>query len=201
MQDDPERWSTYHRQTREHPPRPLLVRTAGLLKRAGKALDLGCGAGNDTRYLLDRGFDVTAMDADRAAIDAIAALRHPNLRAVCSTFASFDFDEDGYDLISAQLALPFTPPETFADVFARLRAALRPGAYFTGHLFGPEDAWNTPGSGMTFLTRSEVEASLVGLRIIELGEMRGPTRVASGGLVDAHAFGIIARRPHEDEGR
>ena len=51
-------------------PRPLLVEFVekGLIK-AGKALDLCCGAGTNTIYLAKKGFDVTAIDISPTAIE------------------------------------------------------------------------------------------------------------------------------------
>ncbi|MBC8514577.1 methyltransferase domain-containing protein [bacterium] len=50
-----------------------LVRT-GVFQPPGPVLDLGCGPGNDARYLGKKGFDVTAVDLSAAAL-GIAATR------------------------------------------------------------------------------------------------------------------------------
>ena len=47
-------------------PNPLLVETAEPLS-PGAALDLGCGAGGDTGWLAQRGWQVTAVDISRTA--------------------------------------------------------------------------------------------------------------------------------------
>ena len=51
-------------------PRPLLVEfiEKGLIKK-GKALDLCCGAGTNTVYLAEKGFEVTGMDISPTAVD------------------------------------------------------------------------------------------------------------------------------------
>jgi SAM-dependent methyltransferase len=171
----------------------LLVRALAHRSGPGDALDLGYGAGNDTRYLLDLGYRVVAVDANPTAIAVLPD--HPRLEAIQATFAEFSQRPGAYDLISAQLALPFNPPDTFADVFARLVTMLRPGGIFTGNLFGTRDAWNVPTSEMTFHTRLEVEALLQGLEPIEITEMEGPVNLADGTIHAAHAFDIIARKP------
>jgi tellurite methyltransferase len=188
-------WGDYHDATRGDPPRDLLIRAASRLDVIGRVLDLGCGAGNDTRHLLSLGHVVTAIDGHRGAIDALSALCEPRLTCICGTFVEAPFEPGTFDLVSAQLALPFNPPETFDAMFARLLTALAPGGYLACDLFGVDDAWNTPGSGMTFHTRAEVEHLLQPLDVIEMEELRETVRLASGENHEAHAFEIIARRP------
>lgn len=187
-------WSGYHDATRGAPPRDLLVRAAERLDQPGRVLDLGCGAGNDTRYLLSLGHQVTAVDAHRGTIDALSVLNEPNLTCMCGSFAEFPLEASTFDLVSAQLALPFNPPETFDAMFARLLTALAPDGYLACDLFGIDDAWNTPDSGMTFHTRAEVERLLMPLDVIELEEVREAVRLANGEEHQAHSFEIIAQR-------
>jgi tellurite methyltransferase len=190
-------WAGYYTATEGRPPREPLVRAVEFLGRPGDALDLGCGAGNDTRYLLERGFRVTAVDADPDSFAARQASVDPNLRTIRSTFGDLSFEPAGYDLISAQFALPFTPPEEFPTVFARIVRALRPGGIFTGDLFGNRDAWNVPGSGMTFHSRDEAERLLKSLQVLEFNEVEEEGPLATGELKQWHRFQIIAQSPKE----
>jgi SAM-dependent methyltransferase len=189
-------WGRFYGFTKDSPPWPLLMRAAALAPREGRALDLGAGAGRDTRHLLDQGFQVTAVDADPRAVALLSALPSDRLRVVQSVFEDFAFATYGpYDLISAQFALPFIPRGRFTDVFARLKAALAPGGVFAGQFFGVHDQWNTPDRAMTFLTRAETETLLSDLETSELTEEDAGGQVADGSPKHWHIFHILARRP------
>jgi len=73
----------------------------------GRALDLGAGAGRDTRYLLQQGFHVTAVDNDPQAVAMLRSFPEEKLQVVQAAFEDVAFET--YDLINAQFALPFFP--------------------------------------------------------------------------------------------
>jgi SAM-dependent methyltransferase len=113
-----------------------------------------------------------------------------------SAFDEFEFGEGRYDLINAQFALPFNPPETFDAMFARLKQSLKPGGVFVGTFFGENDEWNTPGAKQTFHSRADVEALLSDLEVIDLEEEDNPNgQLASGTPKHWHRFTAIAKRP------
>ncbi len=187
-------WSEFYKHTKDRPPWPRMIRAASMLPGRGDALDLGSGAGRDTRYLLEQGFTVTAVDADAASIAILATFPQDRMRIVQSSFADFSFES--YDLINAHFALPFIAPARFGEVFDRLKHALRPGGIFVGQFFGVHDEWNVPGREITFFTREQAEEMLRGLEVIELEEEDVDSVVADGSPKHWHVFHIIARKPY-----
>ena len=185
------KWEDFYKITKDRSPWPLLVKAVSLLSNGKYALDLGCGAGRDTRFLLDQGFAVTAVDSDPHAIALLADLPQVRLRAVHSSFEDFEFET--YDLVNAHFALPFAPEDRFHEVFARIKHALTAGGIFVGQFFGVNDEWNTPGNPMTFLTREQAEAKLKGLKVLEFREEDVDSHVADGTPKHWHVFHIIAQ--------
>jgi SAM-dependent methyltransferase len=187
-------WAKFYTHTRERPPWPRMMRAASLVPRRERALDLGCGAGRDTRYLLEQGFQVTAVDADANAMAILATFPQERLRAVQSSFVDLVFER--YDLINAHFCLPFLPREQFCAVFDKVREALNPDGIFVGQFFGIHDQWHTPerASSMTFLTREEALQALQGLDVIEFEEEDVDSVVADGSPKHWHVFHIIARK-------
>jgi tellurite methyltransferase len=186
-------WGSFYTFTQNSPPWPLLIRASALAPRNGQALDLGAGAGRDTRYLLEQGFEVTAVDADPRAAALLSALSETYLHVVQSSFEDFTFAT--YDLISAQFALPFVPKSRFAEVFTRIKAALSPSGVFVGQFFGINDQWNTPDRNMTFLTRAEALDLIRDLETIEFTEEDADGHIADGSPKHWHVFHILGRRP------
>jgi tellurite methyltransferase len=186
------KWEDFYKITKGRPPWPLLVQAVTLLSNGKYALDLGCGAGRDTRYLLEQGFSVTAVDSDPHAIALLEVFPRDHLRVVQSSFEAFEFET--YDLVNAHFALPFAPEDRFHEVFARIKLALNAGGIFVGQFFGVNDEWNSPGNQMTFLTREQAEAELKDLKVLEFQEEDVDSHVADGTPKHWHVFHIIAQK-------
>jgi tellurite methyltransferase len=185
------KWENFYKITKDRPPWPLLVKAVSLLTHRENALDLGCGAGRDMRYLLEQGFYVTAVDNDPHAIALLAEFPRVRLRIVQSPFEDFEFET--YDLVNAHFALPFTPEDRFHEIFARVKYALNAGGIFVGQFFGVNDEWNTPESRMTFFTREQAIDELRGLKVVEFREEDVDSQLADGTPKHWHVFHIIAQ--------
>src|SRR4051812_15704215 len=91
-------WAEFANLTKDRPHWPLVERAAGMVGRAGDALDLGCGAGRDTRFLLSQGWRVTAVDREPTGLAMLAELGDERLRTVQSAIEDFPFEPESYDL-------------------------------------------------------------------------------------------------------
>jgi tellurite methyltransferase len=190
-------WANFAAVTKDHEHHFLVERAEALVppgEQERHALDLGCGAGRNTRFLLSRGWHVTAVDAEPAAIAAVSEIKNDNLTVVQSRFEDFDFGEARYDLVCAQFTLPFTPHDKFPTVGARWKMSIKPGGYFEGQFFGTRDEWNTPGSPVNFVTREEVDRLLDGSTVVEIIEEDKEGGTATGATKHWHVFHVIAKK-------
>lgn len=87
----------------------------------GFVLDFGCGSGLVTRFLIERGFRVTAFDIDQSIGDRLNALLTPAERARFSFFSSsleeLDAMDGQYDLIICREVLEHVPDRNAVIAF------------------------------------------------------------------------------------
>ena len=64
-----------------------------------KVLEIGCGSGAFTRFLVDLGFEVVGVDISEGLINiGKEILKHKNVRLICCDFLEFNFKEK-FDII------------------------------------------------------------------------------------------------------
>lgn len=130
----------------------------------GTALDLGCGHGGDAIWLATRGWDVTAVDVSRTALDRVAegawavsaADRvHPVRHDLAETFPSGDFDLVCATYFHTPIAIPRT------DVLRRAARAVAPNGVLLVIEHASVAPWSwQAGRDVEFPAPAEVLASL-----------------------------------------
>jgi predicted TPR repeat methyltransferase len=197
-QHDDAHWTTYLERQDGRPPRALcrqVIELAG--PAAGRtAIDLGCGAGIETRALLEAGWRVHAVDGSPDTQRRVLATTEGVDRSLL-TVADVRFAElrelPPADLIYAGYALPYAEPVDFGRIWSLVRSALRPGGWFAGNLFGDRDEWaGQPGE--TYLDEASAQALFDGMQIVQwqVEDGIGP---AFSGPKHWHVFDVIARLP------
>ena len=186
---------------------PVLVQRAIDMVAASpedaRALELGCGAGDDAVAMLKRGFTVTVVDEMATAIEAVATLAEQNgvadrLTTHRATFADFAIEPDFFDLINARASIQFSRPVDFPEIWRQIRLALRAGGVFTGHLLGPRDSFmhdheKSPNQ-ITCHRPEEINAMLEGMTVHFLREIEGDGLTALGNPRHRHIHQILAQR-------
>ena len=104
-------------------------------------LDAGCGTGRNLPYLLRRGFDVRAVDADAGAIASVrqlAAALNPALppdRIQCGSLESLPWADGSVDAVICSAVLHFARDEReFAAMLEEMWRVLAPGGLFFARL-------------------------------------------------------------------
>lgn len=161
-QEEREEWKKYYERVKNREPMPLLQEAVASLhqeqtQKQTYALDLGCGPGVDTLYLLQKGWHVTAVDNNEDALKLLreVAGQSSKLDVIQSNFDEISF-KGPYDIVNAGYSLPFNHPKTFTKMFTQMIGSIREGGLFVGQLFGDQDEWHIDPN-MTFHTKNAVE--------------------------------------------
>ncbi|EJC67191.1 methyltransferase family protein [Rhizobium leguminosarum bv. viciae WSM1455] len=128
---------TYAKRVRSLPKQQLDAFLAGLAPGAA-ILELGCGGGQDSAYMLSQGFDVTPTDGSTELARQAEALIGRPVRVML--FQELDADS-AFDAVWAHASLLHVPRLELPNVFTRVRRALRP----SGHLHASFKAGEVEG--------------------------------------------------------
>jgi tellurite methyltransferase len=166
------------------------------------AVDLGCGAGRDTRELLRRGWRVLATDMTAEGPERLWQLTPETDRARLETEVARlqDFEIPACDLVNANLILPFQPAADYDATWARVLAAIPIGGRFSGMLFGDrDDAADDPD--MTCPAPEVIRGYLEGFEIELWTEKEEDGQTALGEDHHFHLIEIVAVRHGLPQGR
>lgn len=189
-------WNEYHKVTNNIPPRKNIVNFINNHKElSGKAIDIGCGAGNDTIYLIQNNWNVLAIDGTDVENSIKEKLNDEEKEKF--SFQVQKFEElklPKSDLIISNNALPFCNKEYFYTMWEEICNSINSNGYFVGNLFGINDEWNTPKDKRTFLNKEQVINLFKDFEIISLKEFEKDRTTALGIMKHWHTFEITAKK-------
>ena len=115
-------------------PRPLLVEfiEKGLIKK-GKALDLCCGAGTNTVYLAEKGFEVTGIDISPTAVDIAkekAEQANAKINFSVQNFVELPFRDELFDFIFDMGCFHHVEPEDREKFIGGVHRVLKDGGLY-----------------------------------------------------------------------
>ena len=151
-------------------------------------LDLGCGTGQLTRQIAERGADAVGLDSAPAMV-AQARMNYPALRFLLADGTDFSLDER-VDAVFSNAALHWmTKPEA---VVACVRRALKPGGRFVAEFGGQSNV-----ATIVAAIRAEVPDAVNPWYYPSLGEYA--TRLESHGFRVTQAFHFDRPTPLEGD--
>lgn len=177
MLEDKERWNRRHV---EKPMRksvePIITKYIDLATK-GKALDIACGIGRNTHYLLEKGFVVDAVDLSDYALAQVQNSKQIN---------KIEVDLDSYNLQKNEYDLIININYLSRRLFPQIKEALKPNGLLIFETFiVAHGDFKQPANPEYLLRVNELLHAFIGLDIIYYEErddknLRGEeTRVAS----------------------
>ncbi len=98
------------------------------LKEGSSVLDVGCGGGNKSKYLTDRGLDILGIDFSENMIN-ISSREVPSARFQVLDIHDMDTLDKNFNGIFMQAVLLHIPKKEVADVLQKAVRKLHPGGY------------------------------------------------------------------------
>ncbi len=192
-------WEEYYQKIQGRAPRSILIDAldrfaSDPFQSERKAIDLGCGDGTETALLLERSWNVLAIDGQPAAISRLLAKipleQQARLKTQVAKFEHVVLSPT--DLMLACFSLPFCEPEHFARLWNEITNSIRRGGRFAGQFFGVRDSWAV-NTAMTFHTEEQVRAMLERFEVESFHEQDEDGHAASGPK-HWHLFSVVAKR-------
>ena len=161
----------------------------------GKAIELGCGVGNDTVYLIKNNWNVLAIDREDVEERIDKRLKNEELekfRFQRQDFENLKLEEN--NLIVANYSLPFCNKDKFNELWDKINDSILGDGYFVGNFFGINDEWKNTKEEMTFLTKKQVIDLFKEFEIIEFKEVEKDDFTGLGKMKHWHIFDVIAKK-------
>ena len=157
------------------------------------AIELGTGAGNDAKYLLEKGFKVTCIDKEKKSkeITMSQITQNENLKFELQEFENLKLDKA--DLIYSCFSLHFCNPEKFDCLMDEITENVKSNGFFVGNFLGQEDGWYG-NERMTFLSKEKVLDYFKDFEIKYYAKKKYVKDTVMGGKKNWHVFEIIAMK-------
>ena len=188
-------WTNYQNETYGDNVCKLLIEFLDNYK-IDNAIDLGCGSGNETVYMIKNGIKVLAIDRQLNQDFILNRLSDNEKKMISFKESSFeDVELPKTKLLTAFFSIPFCNPNNFDELWTKIYSSIEDNGYFLGQLFGDRDAWNVVESINTF-SIDKVKEYLKNYNIIKLEEIE---YVRESDNKKWHFYDIIAQKKVGDK--
>ncbi len=186
-------WVDFIKGTKNISPRQITKNALYWVKNKGHALDIGAGALNDTKYLLENGFKVDVVDIRDIVLDISKEIKNNNLEVHIKPIEDYDFGIEKYDIIVANYVLPFINPKKIKSLMNNIFNSLSTDGIFCAVFFGNNDFYkNHPD--IAFHTKNQVLNLFKDYEKLYFSEVEKKCLNYRGNLEHYHSFEIIIKK-------
>jgi len=191
----------YYDATEDRKIRPDLTFAVNIVDDPKIAVDCGCGAGADIKYLLEKGFKVYGFDIEDESISKCKK-RFKNDKDVILSKAGFSsYQYPKASLVVADASLFFCPKTEFDYVWNNIYECLYPNGIFCGSFLGPEDTMSGPKydksafwPDILIFDEKEVREKFQDYEIYRFTEHKTSGKTPEGIPHDWHIFSVVAKK-------
>lgn len=164
-------YSEYYKKTSNATNHKLIENIKELSTDIQNIIELGCGVGRDTVYLLKNGYNVLGIDKEATESLIRAKLtenENSNFKFIQSDFENLN-KLPKTDLVLSLFSLPFCSPNKFDELWENICNSISDGKYFLGNFFAKNDEWKFKKE-MTFMSLEEVKNLFKNFEILTISE-------------------------------
>ncbi|MBE5806142.1 MAG: class I SAM-dependent methyltransferase [Clostridiales bacterium] len=189
------KWENYYDITNNIPPRKNIVHFLSKYKLTGNAIDLGCGSGNDTIFLIKNKWNVLAIDASDVEERIRSKLLNEEQKRLKFEIQKFEnLKLSKCDLIISNNSLSFCDKKFFHQMWLEIYSNIKTNGYFVGNFFGVNDEWNNNNTNKSFFSKDDVIKLFNNFKILDIKEIEIDKPTATGILKHWHIIEIIAKK-------
>jgi len=129
------------------PDENLMELVEKVIIKSGKALDIGCGNGRNTFYLMENGYNAQGLDFSQESIkwanqkkSELGSNQNPEF--INQSFFDFESEIEVYDLIHDSGCLHHIKPHRRHQYLSKIRELLKPEGHFTLTCFNEKGGVN-----------------------------------------------------------
>ena len=186
----------YYQNTEKALPHENVKEFLKIENKRGKAIDIGCGAGRDTIFLIKNNWNVLAIDREDTKDIISNILNEEELRRfrfIKQDFENIELEQN--DLVIANFSIPFCNKKDFNELWNRIVESISEDGYFVGNFFGLKDSWVNIKEKLVFLSKEQVlKLFEESFEIIKFQEIEKDAKTALGKVKHWHIYDVIAKK-------
>ena len=127
----------YYKNTEKALPHPIVRKFINMNIQPKNAIDLGCGAGRDTIYLIKNGWKVLSIDKEDTREFISSKLDNEELKRFnfkCQHFENIELEKN--NLLVANFSIPFCNKNYFNDFWNKISNSILEERIFCWKFFG-----------------------------------------------------------------
>lgn len=186
----------YYENTENALPHPMVKKFINMNNNPKYAIDLGCGAGRDTIYLIKNGWKVLSIDKENTREIISSKLDNEELKNFnfeCQDFENIELEKN--NLLVANFSIPFCNKDYFNEFWDKISNSILKERILCWELFWIKRFLGEDKRAMVFLSKEQVlELFKNAFDIIEFNEVEKDGKTGLGKMKHWHIYNVIAKK-------